>query len=158
MRRFSGSIVFLVIMLLLDFYVFMAIRQVSIYLQRLAPRYTTLSGADTKGSYSSITPTGMGISEDRARLMIGAVEVEDEERDMIYRLMFEQTVRKLRQTVHSLRVIQGKRKKELTTDTSSRDATAEDYHISSSLSHIQQVTHSLATMLQDLESSFLERD
>lgn len=86
--------------------------------------------------------------------MVGSHEIEDDERMFVYRLLFQKTVQRVRQIVHSLQMVQGKKKQELVELTSGRTAGVDDYHASSSLSYTQQITHSLATLLQDLESSY----
>lgn len=134
----------------------MSIRPVTRYLQRLAPRFTARPRADSKTSEStntSVTLDTLPMME-RSRLMLGSMEVDDEERMLVFRLLFQKTVQRVRQALHSLQMMQFKRKKQLLMETSNRTAGAEDYHASSSLSHIQQITHALATALQDLESSF----
>ena len=130
----------------------MSIRPVTRYLQRLAPRFIALPLGEAKSQEFAMTD--LQLTRERSRLMLGSLEVEEEERILVYRLLFQKTVQKVRYTLHSLQTMQFKRKKQLLLETSNRTAGLEDYHASSSLSHIQQMTHALATALQDLESSF----
>ncbi|KAF2639739.1 hypothetical protein P280DRAFT_470361 [Massarina eburnea CBS 473.64] len=131
----------------------MSIRPVTRYLQRLAPRYTNRARSDSKVSTSYSVPRPRQVREP-CRLMVGTLEIEDEERTLVYRMLFQKTVQRVRQTLHALQMMQYRRKKELLVGTCNRTAGVEDYHASSSLSHTQQITHALATALQDLESSF----
>ncbi|PVH97119.1 hypothetical protein DM02DRAFT_658555 [Periconia macrospinosa] len=111
----------------------MSIRPVARYLQRVAPCYTERPRADS-GTSTSKDTASIPHSKEPCKLMVGSHEIDDDERIFVY--------------------LQGKKKQELLELTSGRTAGVDDYHASSSLSHTQQITHSLATLLQDLESSF----
>ncbi len=65
----------------------------------------------------------------------------------------KKTVQKVRQTLHALQVIQNGQKQLLMLETADRDAGREDYQESARLLHLQQMSHSLATVLQRLDSS-----
>lgn len=129
-----------------------SIRSVTRYLQRLSPRYMPFSQSESKPFEDESQQRHQ--REEQSRLMLGSLEVDEEERILVYRLLFQKTVQKVRQALHSLQMIQHKRKKQLLMETSNRTAAAEDYHASSSLSHLQQMTHTLSTTLQSLESAY----
>jgi hypothetical protein len=131
----------------------MSIRPVTRYLQRLAPRYGASQCAASQNADAASDPWPIK-PEESSRLMIGSVELDGDEKMVVCRVLFQKTVQMVRQTVHALQMLQYKRKQQLLIETSNRAAGADNYQASSSLVHIQQVSHSLATALQALESSF----
>lgn len=126
----------------------LSMRAVTRYLQRLAPRYAARQRSESQSSPPTDTP---GL--ENSRLMLGSLEVVGDEKMLVFRLLFQKTVQKVRSTLHSLQMIQRKRKKQMLMDTSNRTAEADDYHASSSLLHIQQMSHVLSNALQALELS-----
>ena len=126
---------------------FMSIRTVTRYLQRLAPRYT----AQPPPGSSTPEGTDSRSSKERSRLTIGSLEIEDDERTLVLRLLFHKTLQKVRCALHSLQTIQYKRKGQLTVG-------VHDGQTSSSLPHIQQISHALAVALQALDSTFSSSD
>lgn len=127
----------------------MSIRPVTRYLQRLAPRFSNPGPTGCQKSDA----TDMRPMTENSRLIIGRSEVDGDDRMLVFRLLFQKTVQKVRQTLHSLQIMQHERKKQLLVETSNRGAGIDDYQASSSLLHIQQISHALATALQALESS-----
>jgi hypothetical protein len=125
---------------------FMSIRAVTRYLQRLSPRYTntSLQGPGSNSPQSA---------KDDDRLQIGSFELEGNDRMLVLRVLYQITVQKVKRILHSLQVIQNKKKRQLLEKTQNKLAGVGDYQASSNLFHIQQISYGLVTSLQTLESS-----
>lgn len=128
---------------------FMSIRAVTRYLQLLSPRYNNTARASPHGSGSV---TAQSVSDDIS-LRIGSYELEGDDRVLVLRILYQNTLQKVKSMLHSLQVIQEKKKKRLSEETRNRLAGDDDYQASSNLFHIQQMSYSLVTSLQALESS-----
>jgi hypothetical protein len=128
---------------------FMSIRAVTRYLQRLSPRYTNTARTSLQGSGSN-TPQS---AKDDSRLKIGSFELEGDDRMLVLRVLYQNTLQKVKCILHSLQVIQNKKKKRLLEETQNKTAGVDDYQASSNLFHIQQMSYGLVTSLQTLESS-----
>ena len=125
---------------------FMSIRAVTRYLQRLSPRYTISS---LPGPGSSLPQS----AKDDDRLQIGSFELEGNDRMLVLRVVYQNTLQKVKSILHSLQIIQDKKKRRLLEKTQNKLAGADDYQASSNLFHIQQISYGLVTALQTLESS-----
>ncbi|KAK2758594.1 hypothetical protein FQN54_003284 [Arachnomyces sp. PD_36] len=125
---------------------FMSIRGVTRYLQRLYPRYNNASQQGS-GSESPQPATG------EERLQIGSFELEGNDRMLVLRVLYQITLQKVKCILHSLQVIQNKKKRRLQDKTQNKPAGVDDYQASSNLFHIQQISHGLITSLQTLEMS-----
>ncbi|KAH8600637.1 hypothetical protein B0O99DRAFT_667881 [Bisporella sp. PMI_857] len=125
---------------------FMSIRAVTRYLQRLSPRYTNIS-LQVPGSNSPQSAKG----DDRLR--IGSFELEGSDRMLVLRVLYQATLQKVKCILHSLQVIQNKKKGRLLEKTQNKPAGADDYQASSNLFHIQQISYGLVTSLHALESA-----
>lgn len=129
-----------------------SIRSVTRYLQRLAPRYTPCPPTDPSTSNHKDNTNSVPF-EEPCRLMVGSLEIEDEERIHVYRMLYRKAIQRVRHVLQSLEMLQSQKKKILLEQTVGRTAGLDDYHASSGLSHTQQITHALATGLEELESS-----
>lgn len=125
---------------------YMGIRAVTRYLQRLGPRYVAQSRKESNA-------TNTIAEKETVRLMLGPLEVDGDEKVSVFCLLFQRTLQNVRQTLYSLQKIQCKRKSQLLQGTSDHTVETDDYQVSSSLLHIQQISHALANSLQELESA-----
>ena len=133
----------------------MTIRAITRYLQRLAPRYTPPPRSDRKSpadatvsSTGTITPLS---PVPDSPLTVGAYDVPTADRVLVYRVLFHNTLRKVKAIVQSLQAIQGEKKQRMLAETADRMARAEDYQASTNLFHIQQISHKLVSEIQTLE-------
>jgi hypothetical protein len=124
----------------------MSIRAVTRYLQRLSPRYTNTSPQGP----SSNSPQSV---KDDDRLQIGSFELEGNDRMLVLRVLYQITLQKVKCMLHSLQVIQNRKKRRLLEKNQNKLAGVNDYQASSNLFHIQQISYGLVTSLQTLESS-----
>lgn len=126
---------------------YMGIRAVTRYLQRLGPRYIVQSRNEPH-------PANATTEKEVVQLVVGSLEVGGDEKVLVFRLLFQKTLQSVRQTLHSLQKMQCKRKRQLQQETSDHaGAMTDDYQVSSSLLHIQQISHALANSLQELEAA-----
>ena len=72
---------------------------------------------------------------------------------LVLRVLYQNTLQKVKYILNSLQVIQNKKKKRLLEETQNKLAGVDDYQVSSNLFHIQQMSYGLITSLQALESS-----
>ena len=128
---------------------FMSIRAITRYLQRLSPHYTNSARTSLQSSGSN-TPRS---AEEDGRLKIGHFELEGDERMLVLRVLYLDTLQKVKRVLHSLQTIQDEKKKRLLDETQNKTARADDLQASSNLFHIQQMSYGLVTALQNLESS-----
>lgn len=129
---------------------FMSIRAITRYLQCLSPRYMAAPRASSlKSSDATIPQAG----REDSPLTIGSFEVTGEDRMLVLRVLYQNTLQKIKCILRSLQLIQDKKKRRLFDDTSNRTAGFDDYQASSNLFHVQQISHRLVTSLQALESS-----
>ena len=123
---------------------YMGIRALTRYLQRLGPRYIPHLRQDPDVIKS------FAAKED-LRLVVGSVEVDGDERDFVFRVLFQNMLQNVQETLHALQAVQSKRKGLLLQETSSRAIATEDYQLSSSLLHVQQMSHTLVKALNELK-------
>lgn len=128
---------------------FMTIQALTRYLRRLSPRYTNTARTNLQGSNPD-TPLA---AKDDSRLRIGSFELEGDDRTLVLRFLYQNTLQKVKCVLHSLQVIQNKKKKRLLEETQNKLAGVDDYQASSNLFHIQQMSYGLVTSLQTLESA-----
>ena len=139
---------------------YMGIRAVTRYLQRqrLAPRYINIARRVEEDSDAATDPSSSSspaAAKESVRLMVGALEIEGDERTFVFRMLFQRMLQNVQETLLSLQGIQCKPKRLLMQETSGRAAvgTMDDYQLSSSLLHIQQISHTLTNALKGLESA-----
>ncbi|KAL5348509.1 hypothetical protein ACLOAV_005925 [Pseudogymnoascus australis] len=132
---------------------FMTIQAITRYLRRLSPRYTNAARTNLQASNPD-TPLA---AKDDSRLRIGSFELEGDDRTLVLRFLYQNTLQKVMCVLHSLQVIQNKKKKRLLEETQNKLAGVDDYQASSNLFHIQQMSYGLVTSLQTLESALNDK-
>ena len=130
---------------------FMSIRAITRHLQRLSPCYSITTTPSAEALCMSQS------SKEESLLRIGSYEVTGDDRKLVLRLLFQNTLQKLKYILDSLQEIQDKKKKLLLDETSNRTAGIDDYQASNYLFHTQQISYCLVTSLQTLESSLNSR-
>ena len=125
------------------FLTFMSIRAVTRYLQHLSPLCISGPGSES--------------NQDSSPLTIGSFEITGEDRMLMLRILFQNTLQKLKSMLRSLQLFQDHKKRKLLEETSNRTAGYDDYQASNSLLHIQQISHKIVTTLESLESSLNEK-
>lgn len=147
-----------------------AIRASTRYLERLAPRYSVkqdelaarppTSSATTNAPQRNLTqqpfdiPASTNDKTETTRLLIGRLEIDGEERMLVYRVLFKQALCKIKTILQSLGSMQEQRKAQLLQDTTGRAAKLEEYEASNNLSHMQQMSRMLAAAIHSLEKAF----
>lgn len=128
---------------------FMSIRAVTRYLQRLSPRYKTGAQTNSQGAGSNAPQSG----QDDSCLKIGSFQLEGDDRLLVLRVLYQNTLQKVKNVLHSLQAIQEEKKKRLLEKTQNEMVEVDEYQASSSFFHIQQISYGLVTSLQSLTSS-----